>query len=533
MAKKKESVSLETILMNCRNHMRGAGSIEKNRDAITGLVFLKFAGDKFEEQRKKIEENYKDRETLLNIMIENPDAYMQDSVYYIPEKARWSYLVNNASENDIAIKIDTAMKELEGVQKNNLKGTLPQGFYVGLNIESKKLKGLIDEINKIDNNLFHEEDLIGRVYEYFLQNFSASASKEDGEFYTPAPIVQLIAELIEPYKGVVYDPCCGSGGMFVQSRKFIEKHNGNRMDVSIVGQESNSDTWRLCKMNLAIRGITHDLGEENASTFTKDLHSDLKADYIMANPPFNLKNWRGENELTHDKRFAGWTLPSVSNANYAWIIHMLSKLNVTKGVAGFLLANGALNSGEDTENRKKLINDDRIEAIIVLPRDMFYTTDISVTMWILNMNKKESRANGRHLRDRRGEILFMDLRTWNQNRSELKLENKTTKKKVIFTEEQINRIKEIFSSWQSADTGLYKDIPELCRSVRKEEILNEENNGSLAPSNYIEFIDHDLEIDFPKEMARIQKEMKSLIKEEKETQKSLEDAFRGIGYEID
>ncbi len=300
-------------------------------------------------------------------------------------------------DNDIAAKLDTAMKDIEDANPP-LKGNLPQNNYASLGADKNAIKSLIDEINKLDESRFHEEDLIGRVYEYFLQNFAASESKEDGEFYTPACCVKLISELIEPYDGIVYDPCCGSGGMFVQSMKFVDQHKGNRKKVSVVGQESNPDTWRLAKMNLAIRGISCDLGEKNASTFTDDQHKDTIVQYIMANPPFNLKNWRGEDELVNDPRFKPYkpAMPPVANANYAWILHMLSKFDVERDIAGFLLANGALNagSGGDDEDdasgaaqyqiRKKLLENDKIETIIVLPRDMFYTTDISVTLWIMN-----------------------------------------------------------------------------------------------------------------------------------------------------
>src|SRR5699024_1083647 len=240
-----------------------------------------------------------------------------------------------------------------------------------------------------------EIDLIGRVYEYFLQKFSIDGGKK-GEFYTPKSIVNLIANMIDPYSGIVYDPCCGSGGMFVQSMKFIESHNGNKKNVSIYGQEQNRETFKLAKMNLALRGIGANLGDEPADTFAKDLHKDLKADYIMANPPFNLKSWRGEKELLKDERWQGYDVPPVSNANYAWILNIVSKLS-TNGIAGFLLANGALNaSGVEYKIRKNLIENNLVEAVVVLPRDMFYSTDISVTLWIINKNKgsQNSLING-------------------------------------------------------------------------------------------------------------------------------------------
>ena len=393
-AKKEKEVSLETVLWNCRVALRGIGSTEKNRDAVISLVFLKFAGDKFEKRRAELKEQYGD----IPAFLEKVSFYNADNVFYLKETARWSYIVAHASSNDIAVILDQAMKDIEETNPS-LRGALSSRdkdgnpnytFFATLGASNTKIKDLIDNVNQIDEKRFQEEDLIGRVYEYFLQAYAASGTKEDGEFYTPACVVKLIAEMIEPYSGVVYDPCCGSGGMFVQSLKFVDKHNGNRKKISILGQESNPDTWRLCKMNLAIRGIAHNLGEKNDSTFTNDLHKDKKVDFIMANPPFNLKGWRAEDELTDDPRFKGYpAMPPVANANYAWILHMLSKLDVTHGIAGFLLANGALGADDDEYKiRKELIERDRVEAIIVLPRDMFYTTNISVTLWIVNMNKK-------------------------------------------------------------------------------------------------------------------------------------------------
>lgn len=422
-----------------------------------------------------------------------------------------------------------------------MRGALSLNLFSSLGAPKEKLKNLIDEINKIDDDRFAEEDLIGRVYEYFLKAYAAAGEKETGEFYTPPSIVQLIAELIEPYSGVVYDPCCGSGGMFVQSHKFVASHHGNRQNISIIGQESVPETWRLCKMNLAIRGISHNLGEKNASTFTEDLHKDKKVDFIMANPPFNLKGWRGEDQLLDDPRWHGYGVPRVSNANYAWILHMISKLDVSHGIAGFLLANGALNDPDEYEIRKQLLLNDKVEAIIVLPRDMFYTTDISVTLWIVNMNKKARAVNGRQLRDRRGEVLFMDLRTWNDSTEEIVIDKGKKKKKVVLTQTQIEKIKRIYHGWQSANSSDYWDVPELCQSVKilkkdkthPDDLSIEERDFSLAPSKYIEFIDHDLDIDYAAEMARIQAEMRDILKAEKASQTMLEQAFRGIGYDID
>ena len=530
MAKKAavKEVTLETTLWNCRVALRGIGSTEKNRDAVIGLVFLKFAGDKFEKRRAELIEQYGE----IPAFLEKVSFYNAVNVFYLKETARWSYIVNHAGDNDIAVIIDQAMADIEG-SNPPLKGALPQNLFATLGASKSAIKSLIDEINNINEKRFQEEDLIGRVYEYFLQVYAAAGTKEDGEFYTPASLVKLIAEMIEPYSGIVYDPCCGSGGMFVQSLKFVDRHNGNRQNISVIGQESNPDTWRLCKMNLAIRGISHNLGEKNASTFTEDLHKDKKVDYIMANPPFNLKGWRGEDELREDYRFQNWqAMPPVANANYAWILHMISKLDVTHGIAGFLLANGALNAdGAEYELRKELLEKDKVETIIVLPRDMFYTTDISVTMWIVNMNKKAGIVNGRQLRDRTEEVLFMDLRRWDANIEEIVIDKGKKKKKTVLTDEQIAEIKKIYNNWQGTDTSLYSNIPELCQSVKLEEIRGK--NYSLAPSKYIEFIDHDLDIDYEKEMVRIQKEMRNILKAEKQSQAMLEEAFRGIGYGID
>lgn len=536
-ATKEKVVSLEDVLWECRVALRGVGSLDKNRNAVISLVFLKFAGDKFDKRRAEILAEHGN----IPAFLEKKSFYNAKNVFYLKETSRWSYIKDNASKDDIAVIIDQAMADIE--QDNpSLSGALQKNLFASLGADKNKIKTLIDNVNKIEEKRFNEDDLIGRVYEYFLRIYAASGKKEDGEFYTPACVVQLIAEMIEPYDGVVYDPCCGSGGMFVQSMKFVDKHNGNRTKISVVGQESEQETWRLAKMNLAIRGIAHNLGTTNASTFTNDQHKDKKVDYIMANPPFNLKAWRNEDELVKDSRWDGYceTAPRVSNANYAWILHMISKLDVNHGIAGFLLANGALGDADDAEIRENIIKKDKVEAIIVLPRDMFYTTDISVTLWIVNMNKKAGTVNGRQLRDRQGEILFMDLRTWDENIDEIVIDKGSKKKKTVLTDTQIAKVKEVYNNWQSVDTSLYQDVPEFCKSVKifnkdaKEDEVTVESKGYvLMPSKYIEFIDHDLDIDYATEIARIQGEMKEVLKQEKQSQKMLEDAFKGIGYGID
>lgn len=402
-----------------------------------------------------------------------------------------------------------------------------EGTFTTRNLAPNDIKKVVDEVNKISHKAFGEEkDLIGRVYEYFLKEFAVNATKEEGEFYTPHDAVQLIAAMIEPFDGTLYDPCCGSGGMLIQSADLVKAKKGDISGINVYGQEKEPATYRLAKMNLALRGISHHLGGEADSSFTHDLHKGLYFNYIMANPPFNLKGWYDEN-LKNDSRWADYATPPESNANYAWILHMLSHLKAADGVAGFLLANGALGDSDTVEIRKKLIQNDKVEAIVILPRELFITTDISVTLWILNQNKKGGKYHERMLRNREHEILFMDLRTWTEN--PVKGEGK---KKVLLNEAQIRHAADIYHTWQNEGTdGTDYAVPELYRSVGMDEI--EKNGWSLVPSKYIEFIDHDLDIDYNAEMTRIQKEMHEILGQEKQSQKMLEDAFRGIGYGIE
>ena len=443
----------------------------------------------------------------------------------LPPEARWSTIINTPAPK-LNVALDNALHSIAAGSKQ-LKGCFVEGTFTTRNLAANDIKKLIDEVNKISHKQFGEEkDLIGRVYEYFLKEFAVNATKEEGEFYTPHDAVQLIATMIEPYDGTLYDPCCGSGGMFIQSAALVKSKQGDINRINVYGQEKEPATYRLAKMNLALRGISHNLGETSDSSFLNDLHKGLYFDYIMANPPFNLKSWY-DSTLEHDPRWADYQTPPESNGNYAWILHILSHLKKQSGVAGFLLANGALNDSDTLEIRKKLIQNDKVEAIIVLPRELFITTDISVTLWILNQNKKGGSYHGRNLRNREHEILFMDLRTWTEN--PVKGENK---KKVLLDSTQIGKAADIYHTWQSEGTdGSCYEVPELYRSVGIDEI--EQNNWALTPSKYIEFIDHDLEIDYEKEMARIQSEMQEVMKQEKKSQQILEDAFRGIGYGIE
>ena len=520
MAKqKKETVEkpIEVSLWDSANKLRGSVEAAEYKHVVLGLIFLKFASDKFEEQRKimlaKGQEKY----------IEMPEFYNQGNIFFLTETSRWSYIISQSKQDDIALKIDTA---LHGIEKDNksLKGALPDNYFSRLGLDFTKLSSLLDTINEIDTLKDKAQDIVGRVYEYFLSKFALAEGKGKGEFYTPKSIVNLIAEMIEPYKGIIYDPACGSGGMFVQSIKFIENHKGNRKEISIYGQEYTNTTYKLAKMNLAIRAISGNLGEKAADTFAEDQHKDLKADFIMANPPFNQKDWRGADELLDDPRWRGYDVPPKSNANYAWILNMASKLS-ENGVAGFILANGALSGGgEEYKIRRKLIENNLVEAIVVLPRNMFYTTNISVTLWILNKNKKaNSRKIGdrqRNYRQREKEILFMDLR---------QIGEPFEKKFTQFGEADIRKIADTYHQWQQENSN-YEDIAEFCYSATFDEIAKKD--FSLVPSKYIEFVNRDENIDFDEKMSSLQTEFAQLLKAEAESKNDLLNVFKTLGYEI-
>lgn len=533
VAKKKteETLNLDTILFKCRDILRQArnsGSFFEKRDMMLTLVFLRFIGEKFEDGVENL------RQALIEQGLDPDDkeiwaaffddATFIDGTYNLPVEARWSTIINTPAPQ-LNVALDTALHSIAASSKQ-LKECFVEGTFTSRNLAPKDIKMVVDEVNKISHKTFGEEkDLIGRVYEYFLKEFAVNATKEEGEYYTPHDVVQLIATMIEPFDGTLYDPCCGSGGMFIQSAELVKAKKGDISRINVYGQEKEAATYRLAQMNLALRGISHNLGDTSDSTFTHDLHKGLYFNYIMANPPFNLKGWYNEN-LKNDPRWAEYSTPPESNANYAWILHILSHLKPLDGVAGFLLANGALGDSDTLEIRKKLIRNDKVEAIVILPRELFITTDISVTLWILNQNKKGGAYHGRMLRSREHEILFMDLRTWTEN--PVKGESK---KKVQLTTEQIERAAEIYHAWQNEGTdGTDYAVPELYRSVGIDEI--EKQGWSLVPSKYIEFIDHDLDLDFQTEMRRIQEEMKAVMRQEKESQTMLMEAFEGIGYGI-
>ena len=457
----------EQNLWDTANKLRGSVESSEYKHVVLSLIFLKFASDKFEERRAELIGEGKEK------YLDQVEFYTMKNVFYLPEESRWSYVKQHAKQDDIAIKIDTA---LSTVEKNNkaLKGALPDNYFSRLGLDGSKLAALIDSISNIDTVADKKEDVVGRVYEYFLGKFAASEGKGGGEFYTPKYVVNLIAEMIEPYKGKIYDPCCGSGGMFVQSIKFVENHHGNTKDISIYGQESIGATYKLAKMNLAIRSISGNLGEVPADSFFKDQHPDLKADYIMANPPFNLKEWRGADELTDDPRWAGYEVPPAGNANYAWILHMISKLS-ENGVAGFVLANGSMstNTSGEEEIRRKIIENDLVDCMIALPGQLFYTTPIPVCLWFLSRNKKADSTRG--FRDRQGETLFIDAR---------KMGSLVDRVHRDLSEEEIGEIARTYHAWRGEEKdGVYEDKPGLCKSATLEEI--KANDYVLTPGRYV------------------------------------------------
>lgn len=519
MAKKLVTKSTEEILWDSANKLRGSVEPSEYKHVVLSLIFLKFASDKFDRRREALIAEGK--EAFLEI----PEFYQAENVFYLPEESRWMYIIANAKQEDITLIVDSALKTIERTNKS-LEGALPDNYFSRLGLDQSKFSALLDTINNIDTLKDESQDIVGRVYEYFLSKFAIAEGKGKGEFYTPKSIVNLIAEMIEPYKGKIYDPSCGSGGMFVQSLKFIEKHQGNKKDISIYGQELTNTTFKLAKMNLAIRGISANLGNKAADTFHDDQHKELKADYIMANPPFNLKDWRAENELTDDPRWAGYEVPPKSNANYAWILNMISKLS-QNGVAGFILANGALSGGgEEYKIRKQIIENDLVEAILILPQDMFYSTNISVTLWILNRNKTERvfEVNDgiKNYRKREGEVLFMDLRQKGEP---------FEKKFIQFSENDIEQIAETYHNWQQKDwETTYANKAEYCYSATIEEIRKKDY--SLVPSKYIEFVNRDESLDYDTQMQALQSDLKALFAEEAELKEQVANVFKSLGYEL-
>lgn len=518
MAKKKDNKSMEESLWDSANKLRGTVESSEYKHVVLGLIFLKFASDKFEKRRKELTAEGQEK------YLEMKEFYNMKNVFFLQEESRWSYIIENAKQDDIALKIDTA---LHNVEKNNpsLKGALPDNYFSRLNIDASKLSALLDTINNIDTLSDAENDVVGRVYEYFLGKFAASEGKGGGEFYTPKSVVKLLAEMLEPYKGKIYDPSCGSGGMFVQSIKFVQSHEGSTKDISIYGQELTATTYKLAKMNLAIRGIAGNLGEVPANTFFKDQHPDLKADFIMANPPFNQKDWRDKNELTDDVRWTGYDVPPTGNANYAWILHMLSKLS-ENGTAGFVLANGSMSSNTSGEGelRKKMIENDLVDCMIALPGQLFYTTQIPVCLWFMTKNKKAvaSEVVGQERRDRQGETLFIDARNMGT------MVDRTHKE---LTEEDLALITKTYHAWRGeSKDGDYEDVAGFCKSASLEDI--QKNDFVLTPGRYVGVAEEEDDgIPFEEKMTELSNTLFAQMEKSEKLDAEIRKNLKVLGYD--
>ena len=492
-------------LWKTADSLRAQMDAAEYKHIVLGLIFLKYISDSFTEQKERIKALVTDpksdffiNENISDINekdLEDRDYYTQDNVFWVPESARWETLRSQGKQPDIGAIIDRAMSDIE-TENKSLKGKLDKRFG-RTELGAGKLGELIDLISTIG---FTEEqnagDMLGEVYEYFLGQFASAEGKKGGQFYTPRHVVKTLVAVLSPHKGRVYDPCCGSGGMFIQSEDFVTSHGGKRDDISIYGQESNPTTWRLAAMNLAIRGLAADLGKEPGDTFGNDQHPDTKFDYIIANPPFNISDWGGE-KYEDDPRWV-YGRPPVGNANYAWLQHMLWKLG-PGGQAGVVLANGSMssNTGGEGEIRKAMIEDDVVEILISLPGQLFLNTQIPVCLWFLTNDKTK---NGRN---RKNETLFIDARN---------LGTMETRVLKVLTDEDIKKIQNTVSSWRAAED--YKDIKGFCKSSTKEEIEN--NSFVLNPGRYIDFADEEDDgVPFEEKIKSLSNEYQSLIDQSK------------------
>ena len=439
---------------------------------------------------------------------EDMDAYLAEGVFWVPEIARWDYIAKHSKQVEIGQIVDSALDAIEK-ENDSLRGVLPKN-YSRPELDKRILGEIIDLFTNINvgGKEGKEKDILGRVYEYFLGKFAANEGKGGGEFYTPKSIVALMVEMIQPFKGYVYDPACGSGGMFVQSLKFVEEHSGSTFDISVYGQESNPTTWKLAKMNLAIRGIENNLGSKNADTFHEDLHKNLKADYILANPPFNQSDW--EQPLLVDDARWKWGTPPQGNANYGWIEHMLDKLS-QKGKAGVVLANGSLSSNTSGEGeiRRKILEDDLVDCIVALPDKLFYTTGIPVCIWFFNRDKKH-----------KGQTLFIDAR---------KMGDMVNRRLRELSDEDIKKIANTYIAWQNEDG--YEDVQGYCKVASIDEI--KEHDYILTPGRYvgIEEVEDDGE-PFEEKMERLTNTLANQFKKSRELEEEIRKQLGGIGYKL-
>jgi type I restriction enzyme M protein len=475
-SKPSTSLGFESKLWAMADKLRSNMDAADYKHVVLGLIFLKFISDKFEAKRAELA-------ATPNADPEERDEYVAENVFWVPKGARWSDIQDKAKLPTIGQDVDAAMAAIED-ENPTLKGVLPKTTYGRADLDKRLLGEVIDLVGKIELLARDEngaQDVLGRVYEYFIGQFAAAEGKKGGQFYTPTCIVELLVRMIEPYKGRVFDPCCGSGGMFVQSEKFVEAHGGGRDDISIYGQESNPQTWRLAKMNLAIRGITANLGSRAADSFHDDLHKDLKADFILANPPFNVSDWGGERRRQDNRWKFG--VPPVGNANFAWVQHFIYHL-APHGLAGFVLANGSLSSNQSGEGeiRKAIVEADIVDCIVSLPGQLFYTTQIPVSLWFLARDKSNGILKDKRLRDRRGETLFIDARALGRMETRtLRVLDNVDDPETGRTND-IGRIVEAYHAWREARPG-YQDVPGFCKAVKTEQIAAQ--GFVLTPGRYV------------------------------------------------
>jgi type I restriction enzyme M protein len=490
------------------------------KHVVLGLIFLKYVEDAFEERRAALRDELAAEGIAgeaAEELLESRDEYTAEGVFWVPPEARWGYLQEKAKQPEIGKLIDNAMDQIE-LDNPSLRGVLPK-TYARPSLDVRRLGELVDLISGIGlgSAEHREKDVLGRVYEYFLGRFASSEGKGGGEFYTPRSVVRLLVEMIEPYSGRVYDPCCGSGGMFVQAERFVEAHGGRRNDIAVYGQELNDTTWRLAKMNLAIRGIEADLGPRWGDSFHEDLHPDLKADYILANPPFNISDWGGD-QLRDDPRWK-YGVPPVSNANFAWLQHMVSHLS-PRGVAGVVLANGSLSSQQSGEGeiRRRLVEANLVECIVALPTQLFYTTQIPASLWFLNRDKTAGGA--RAWRERTEETLFIDARNLGTMVGRVHRE---------LTDKDLTRIARTYHAWRGEPgAGEYADVSGFCAAAIISEIA--EHRFVLTPGRYVgaeEAEEEDEPVD--EKIARLTQELFDAFNESDRLQARVRSALERLG----
>ncbi len=502
------NLGFEEKLWKMADKLRGSMDSGEYKNVVLGLLFLKYVSDAFEEKYLELKEDEWADE-------EDRDEYVAENIFFVPQEARWSFIKDNAKKPEIGQLIDNAMIAIEK-ENSSLVGVLPK-TYARPELDKTRLGETIDLFSfKVGDEDSREKDVIGRVYEYFLSNFASAEGKNSGEFYTPSSIVSLLVEMLEPYQGRVYDPACGSGGMFVQSSKFVKEHQGRIDNLSVYGQESNPTTWKLCKMNLAIRGIDNNIGSHQADTFFNDLHKGLKADFILANPPFNTKDWGGD-KLQDDVRWQ-YGIPPQSNANFAWVQHMISKL-APSGTAGFVLANGSIssNAGGEGEIRKNLIENDLVECIVTLPGKLFYSTQIPVCIWFISKNKTKTGK-----RERNNKILFIDAHHLGF------MADRTHKE---FSKEDINKIADTFHAWRGTNNQEYLDELGYCKEATIEEVR--EHYYVLTPGRYVGIATKEDNYDlFEEKMEQLTSELAEQFVKSKELEEQIREALGGIGYGI-